>query len=234
MKQLWLAAALVLAGASPVLAQGAFVSASLTGDIVRFSHTETGGTRDLSGSGEAVGFALRVGTTLGSNWGVDGELARPSTIENEGEPDVVPLAYTIAAGTPGAGGLTVSDSRPLIYPPISYRVRTSQRNMTWSAGLWARQELTSRAALVYSGGVAFHRTTLGVEIDYGPSPGLILVPIVLPPARTEATVYNTRPYAGVEGRVGMTDHVQLVAGVRVHGLQNGVLVRPAVGLGWMF
>jgi len=238
MRTCCLVVTLALAGVSPAFAQGASVGVSLTGDVARFSRSETGGVRDLSGSGEAIGFALRAGTALGSNWGVEVELARPSRIENEGAPDFLPLAYPnlppLGAGA-GVEGTVVPGLGVLIYPPISYRIRTSQRNTTFSAGAWARQILSARAALVYSGGVGFQRTERDVEFSYGPVGGLIAAPAILPPSvMTRTTVYSTRPFVGLDARIGMTDHLELVAGVRLHGLENGLLVRPGIGLGWTF
>jgi hypothetical protein len=38
----------------------------------------------------------------------------------------------------------------------------------------------------------------------------------------------------VEARVGLTENLERAPGVRLIGLENGWLVRPAVGLGWTF
>jgi hypothetical protein len=46
--------------------------------------------------------------------------------------------------------------------------------------------------------------------------------------------YRAGPVAGVEARIWLTDQVQLVPGVRLHGLDGGWLVRSSVGLGWTF
>ncbi|HZM95841.1 MAG TPA: hypothetical protein VFB92_20595, partial [Vicinamibacterales bacterium] len=54
--------------ARPVYAQG-YVAASVLGDIARFNEYDSG-SGDTSGNGEAVGFALRLGSALGSRWGV--------------------------------------------------------------------------------------------------------------------------------------------------------------------
>jgi hypothetical protein len=43
---------------------------------------------------------------------------------------------------------------------------------------------------------------------------------------------------GVEVRAGMTEHAQLVAGLRMHTLGQSVvdgwMIRPSVGLAWKF
>jgi hypothetical protein len=229
-------ASLVLGTASPALAQGTYVSASLTGDIVRFSRSETPGVRGLSGGGEATGFALRVGTSLGPIWGVEAEFARPSEIDNDGATDVIPLAYqTLASLSEVTANVMAGLPNSLVYPPFPYQVRTSQRNTTFSTGVWARQALSARAALVYSGGVGFHRTETDVEFTYGPGRGSPMIPIIIPPrSLTDTITYSARPFAGIEARIGMNDHAEFVLGVRLHGLRDGMLVRPAVGLGWRF
>jgi hypothetical protein len=61
-------------------------------------------------------------------------------------------------------------------------------------------------------------------------------PIITVPARTSssATTYDVGPLVGVEGAIGLTEHVQLTPGIRLHGIEGGWLLRPSVGLGWTF
>ena len=230
--------------ATPVAAQDTYVSVSLTGDVVRFSASETPGLADILPGGEALGFALRVGTRLGAAWGVEAEFARAAEIESEGAPGVIPLesgSFTFSDTTRGivmpGGGVTISPGS-LIFPPISYRVRTAYRDLVFSAGAWARQDLSARVALVYSGGVGFHRAEHKVAFTFEPLgvfptiPGIPILPRA--PMVTEARTYSTRPFAGFEARVRMTDRLELVPGIRVHGLNGGILVRPSVGVGWIF
>lgn len=215
-------------------AQDTYVSASLTGDIVRFSASESVGVVDVTDGGEALGFALRVGTRLGPAWGVEAELARAGEIEHDAATGRFPVPLdriSIAAPFP----------EPLIFPPIAYRVRTSYRNTMFSAAVWARQDFSVRVALVYTGGVGFHRSQREVEITVdrvGSVPGLPGAPelaILLPsPSVTKTTVYSARPFAGIEARVGMSDRLELVPGIRLHALEGGVLLRPSIGLGWVF
>jgi hypothetical protein len=89
-------------------------------------------------------------------------------------------------------------------------------------------------SLVYLGGVGFHRTTSEVTVTFEPGPVRIGLPIVLPPTVTNSTNYDVGPFAGMEGRIGLTDHAHLIAGVRLHGINGGWLFRPSVGLGWNF
>ena len=104
-----------------------------------------------------------------------------------------------------------------------------------SAAVWARQDLSARLALVYLGGVAFHRAELEQSAAFDGVPILRGLPVALPsPAITKGIVYSARPVAGMEARIGMGERLELVPGVRVHGLNGGVAVRPSVGLGWRF
>jgi len=220
----------MLALAPSAYAQGAYVSASLTGDIVRQNRVESVGFNQPSG-GEAIGFALRVGSELGARWGVELEFARPQEITNDFAPGVVPLpAATLVPGV--VGGVFPPDAVQT-YPVFSYRIRTSQRNTMVSSAVWARHEISRRMSLVFLGGVGFHRTTSDTSVTFEPrlpSP----FPIALPPSVTNATNYDAGPFAGVEGRIGLTDHAHLVTGVRLHGISGGWLFRPSVGLGWNF
>ncbi|MET0212021.1 MAG: hypothetical protein ABW292_03410 [Vicinamibacterales bacterium] len=212
---------------APAAAQGTYVGAALTGDIVRFSHSETRGINERRSGGEAIGVALRVGTPLGSIWGVEAEFVYPSSIENESSPDVFPLfplGGIVPIDVPGFGSV--------IYPPISYQVRTSWRTSTFSTGVWARHDISERVALVYSGGAAFNRTENEFEFIYTPPPRLGI--ITLPSALTETVLYSVRPFAGIGARIGMTEHLELVPSVRLQGLDSGMLVRPSIGLGWAF
>lgn len=246
MRARWIATFVVLVcGARPALAQDTYVNASLTGDVVRLSASESAGQPGFSG-GEAIGFALRAGTRLGTAWGVEAEFARPAEIEHEWSPDVIPLPARVLTFT-GQDGTAIStpDLTSLIFPPRSYRFRTAYRDTTLSAAVWTRQDFSARFALVYIGGIGFHRAEQDSEITIDPFPFPVSIPgVPIVPRgpllteaatyRSKATIYSARPFAGIEARLRMTDRVELVPGVRVHGLDGGILVRPSVGLGWRF
>lgn len=224
-----------VASTPAVSAQSGYVSASLVGDVVRVNHAEGAGRGDTSGGGEALGFALRLGTEVGSRWGVEAELARPSEIDSRFEPGIIPLVLaastTVVSSTPSG---VVPPSTELFPYPYTYRVHTQQRYTTLSVAAWARQELSPKVSLVYLGGIGFHRTTQDVEFTFEPSI-LLGRPVIFPqPSLTETILYTARPFTGIEARIGLTDHVQLIPGVRLHGLDGGWLVRSSVGLGWVF
>jgi hypothetical protein len=231
-----LAFVLLAALAPAAAAQGPYVSASLTGDIVRLNRIETRGSGE-SGDGEALGFALRLGTEIGSRWGVEAEVARPSAIESSFAPGVFPLtlAGSTSVSVPPSGVVSPGIVELIPYPyPYTYRVETRQRNTMLSVAAWARQELSPRISLAYLGGIGFHRTTQDAEISFEPGIQLGRPTIFPAPSLTESVVYTVGPFAGVEARIGLADHVQLIPGVRLHGISGGWLVRSSIGLGWVF
>jgi hypothetical protein len=222
------------AAAGPAWAQSAYIGGAVAAEVVRTSSTKSGGTTYDSGSGEAFAGAIRIGTFLTDRVGVELEYYRPGELES----DAGGLAY-IAGGR--SYSWTSSDFDLLMpidpsYPSIigqTMRVRTS----TTSALLTARQPLGSRVDLVFLGGVGFSRVVREVEYSF-PSRGLPLGPSIQRSSSSRTTQYAAGPVAGVEVRAGMTEHAQVVAGVRMHALgQNvvdGWMIRPNVGLAWKF
>ena len=218
--------------AAPARAQGAYVNASLIGDITRVSHS--GGFFEESAGGEAIGFALRVGTPVGANWGVEAEFARSGKIANGLNPRALP-AVTDPFSTLSGGGYVSSlpggNSLSVIFPtPVGYDFRTTVQHTTLATTAWVRQDATSRVSLVYLGGLNFVRATHAFDVRVLPA---VLRPTLILPT-SESFIYSVRPIVGIEARVRLTDHVELVPGVRLSGIDGGWLIRPAVGLGWGF
>ena len=110
---------------------------------------------------------------------------------------------------------------------MSYSLQTTQRHSTLSTIVWMNQELSPRVSLIYLAGMGFSRTTFENEsrFDILPLPPGISIPNIFP-AITKTVTYGVRPLAGFEGRIGLTEHVDLVPGIRLHGLDNGWLLRP--------
>lgn len=183
-----------------------------------------------------MGGALRVGTSLGDRWGVELEFARGATLENEstGGPRILPAfpagILTFSSSTPGG----ISPAAPIV---LNFRQRLAQRHQTLGAVAWIRQPVGSRVDLVYLGGVGFWRTAREQEFSFaGPlSPAIAIVPRS---QVTRTTSYGAGPLAGIEARIGLTEHVHLVPGIRLHGVGDvegtGWLLRAGVGLGWFF
>ena len=218
-------AAMILMTA-PATAQTPYVGAALVGDVARFSHSSFDGRQGDGSGGEALGFALRLGIGVGAAWGVEAEFARPSEISSTASPQLLAVDLPTMVGRPGL-------IDPGVLPGLGISITTRQRNTTLSTVAWVRQDLTNRAALVYLGGLSFGRAANVTEYSFSfirPLPGLLL-----PAAdRAEFIAYGVRPVVGIEARIGLTDHLELVPGFRLTGLENGWLLRPAVGVAWGF
>jgi hypothetical protein len=217
--------------ASPAFAQG-YVGAFLVADVVRLDQYDSR-TGD-SGSGEAIGFGLRLGTPVGARWGVELEFVRPGEITTEQTPEIFPLLTSTSppnVSLPSLPTTLPGVYDPVIFPTYSYTFRSTQRRSTLSTALWVRQEVSRRFSLAYLGGVAFGRTETELEISFLPV-RLTIIPI--PPSVTESIDYDVAPMVGVEGRIRMGGQVDLVPGLRLHGTSGGWLIRPAVGLAWRF
>jgi hypothetical protein len=215
--------------AAPAFAQGGYISASLIGDVVRLDQYDS--SRSDTGNGEALGFALRVGSGLGPRWGVELEFVRPGEIDSDVTPEILPLlARTIPSFTTSIPG-SPSGGDVLAFPIYSYRYHTRRRNTTLAAVVWAKQEISPRFSLAYVGGVSFGRTSHEIEVSYEPLRPTILP---IPPSVSKSSMYDAGPMAGVEGRVRLGGQVDLVPGIRLHGVEGGWLIRPALGLAWNF
>ena len=232
MRQIVIGIVLLIATASTTSAQSAYVGASFIGDIVRTSGSTFGGG---AGNGETFGGALRVGTPLGNQWGVELEFALTGKIE------MMPDAFLAAelgapSGNSGSFTFTPADSAPFFPVP---RFESERRLTTISTLLWWNHELSDRLSLVYLGGVAFTRTTWELRISYPdfPVPPLPLGrPTIfpIPDLNHETTSYGADVAVGFEGRIGMTDHLRLVPGIRLQTVSGGWAIRPGVGLQWTF
>ena len=229
-----LAAGVFLLAANGAWAQGVYVGGAVGAEAVRTSSTESGGITYDSGSGDAFAGAIRVGTFLTDHVGLELEYFRPGEIETDGGgpiyvADDPRLAYSFTDLGFTASGLT---SFPSIISQ-SVRVRTS----TMSALLTARQSLGGKVDLVYLGGVGFSRVVH--EIEYGFPRGIPGVPPSIQRSySSRSTQFAAGPVVGIEVRAGMTDHAQVVAGLRLHALGQAVLdgwmIRPSIGLAWKF
>jgi hypothetical protein len=231
----WAIAVLLIFVPGPVAAQSTYAGAALVGDVLRTTHSESSFARDASDGGESIGFALRVGTPLGSRWGVELEFTRPGEIETESS-GAIPLASSIEALTLlQSAGVPAGVSWASLFPsPLPYRFVTTQRHSTLSTSVWLNQHLSSRVSLVYLAGMGFYRATYESDARFEILPAGITLPIGIPSIATKTVNYGVRPLAGFEARIKLTDHADLVPGIRLHGLENAWLLRPAVGLAWNF
>ena len=228
-----------LLAASSGWAQGVYVGGAVGAEAVRTSSTESGGITYDNGSGDAFAGAIRVGTFLTDHVGLELEYFRPGEIESDaGGPIYLTQSSAVWSSIMADSPLASFPSLGSTFPSIisqSMRVRTS----TMSALLTARQSLGGRVDLVYLGGVGFSRVVR--EIEYGFPRGIL--PVALPPSiqrsySSRTTQFAAGPVVGIEVRAGMTDHAQVVAGLRLHALGQAVLdgwmIRPSIGLAWKF
>jgi hypothetical protein len=208
-----------------------YVAGSLSADIVR---TGSSDTTTLPGSGEAFSFSLRAGAQVTPLFGIELDFTRPSEIETTQEPEFRTLDASV---------LTLIGVSPPSLPILGYRVHTAQRATTVTASAWARQDVSPRFAVVYLGGIAFARVERSVTTTFDfpdfprpvDFPVLITRPSIFPPSyQTTIVDYTQGPMAGIEGRLALTEHVQLAPGFRLLGIGGGWVMRPAVGLGWTF
>lgn len=224
---------LVLVLSTTASAQSAYVGAAFFGDVVRTS----GSTGEGTEGGETFGGALRFGTPLGTQWGVELEFARSGELDDA--PRFSPLtasrSFTFSSSSTG-----VVQSIPAIFPAPSI---TSTRQLTTiSPMLWWSHEVSQRLSLVYLGGVAFTRAESSLRFEYEPFPlpvplpgGLPGLPIRAPQViESEAVSYDADVAVGFEARIGMTEHLRLTPGIRMQTVTGGWAIRPAVGLLWMF
>ena len=221
----------------PASAQSVYVAGAIGAEIVRTSSAESGGSTFDAGSGEAFAGAIRVGTSIAPRFGVELEFYRPGEIENDGNvPFYLPALDLPVSITRSVAG-TISELYPTGFPAFisqTTRVRTS----TTSALVYARQPIGDRFEMVYLGGVGFSRVVSETEFGF-PRVILPLPPGILPQSYSSRTTqYAAGPVVGVEMRAGMTEHLQLVAGLRMHtvgqSVVDGWMIRPNVGLAWKF
>jgi len=220
--------------AAPAFAQAAYVVVAIGVDVTRLGRTESGGYNYPNLDGEVIGGALRVGTALGDRWGAELELARSGVVENESTTNP-PFAIPLSAPTITASGSVSTASNLLAIFPIRYTTDLRLRNTTLAASAWIRQPVGSTVDLVYLAGIGFSRTVQEQDLRFATP----LIATIAPQFQlTRVTSYNASPFVGFEARIGLTDHVRLVPGVRLQGFEgpvgSGWLIRPGVGLGWFF
>jgi hypothetical protein len=117
-----------------------------------------------------------------------------------------------------------------------------------------RQQAGDTVALVYLGGIVFHRTdsrvdyrglralpalggsTLGPGFTFGDFAFDSVTPVgvVLPSTRVESVRYGAGPVVGFEAHLGYGEHFLIVPSIRMHSLPASWLLRPGIAAGWKF
>lgn len=215
--------------AAPAFAQPAYVVGAVGVDVSRFDTVEAAGLPSVTPGGEAAALSLRLGTAIGQRWGVELAFTRPSDVERDGYQGYpIPLAVGAAAAQTGLAVPT-----GIAFPVFESRIRFQRRNTTLDTVAWVAQTAGSRVDIVYLAGIAFTRIVEDVDFEFTRQANGIVWP-----DSTRTIVYGVAPVAGIEARVGLTDHVMLVPGMRLYGIGgnagHGWLLRAATGLAWRF
>jgi hypothetical protein len=235
MFRLFLAVASVCIAISPAAAQSVYVAGALGADISLASGAKSSGFSTPTGGGEALSGAVRLGTVLNDRFGIELEVSRAAEIKETSRTGPAPLPLGVV--------------RPIFLPEIESRRRVTTVSTTASI----RQQVSDTIALVYLGGIVFHRTDDRVEYkgiqgplafgDFAFNPSgytisglsdIVPVGLVLPTLRNEAVRYGAGPVVGFEAHIGYGEHFLIVPGVRMHSLPASWLLRPSVGAGWSF
>lgn len=208
------------------------ISASITGDIARFSHVESPPDFALYAEsaldGEAIGFTLGAGRALGDRWGVAFEFGRSGEIESRQVQEIDPR---ISARPP----LTVLPPPGQPIPGFGLESRTELQVTTMNALLWVKHGAGSRVELSYTGGLAFVRSD--TERAFTISDPRLLAIWALP-ATTRYVEHRAAAVVGMDAAIAFTDHTALTAGIRATAIEvsgtPGWLLRPGVGVRWTF
>lgn len=231
-RPLWVLVSSLLA--APAWAQSPYVTGAIGAEIVRSTSVTSSGSTFTTRNGESWSGAVRLGTLVVSRVGVELEWLRPGLIEGDGDGPIYvasDLPRAVVASLIADG--IVPDTA--IFSIISQQTR--MRATTLSTLAFVRQPVGARVDLVYLGGLGFSRVVH--ETEFGiPRPLPAASRPIVPSYRTRTTQYGVGPVVGAEARIDMTEHVRFVAGMRLHALGqslvDGWLVRPNVGLSWMF
>jgi hypothetical protein len=224
-----------------ISAQSPYVAGAIGADVSRVGRADSSLYPSPSNGTEVLSGALRVGTFVGSNWGVELEFVRSGRTNEQGAV-IRPLA--LAGSTSAAiaqvlppGVVPNNISFPV---PFDYRSDVGRRHASVDAVAWARRSVSGSVDLVYLGGVAFSRDRSDITESVTPvfrtlaPPATGVAVVAATTFRSTLIQYDTRPLVGMEARIGLTSKLRLVPGLRLQGLRNGWLLRPYVGLGWFF
>ncbi|HEU5256559.1 MAG TPA: hypothetical protein VFU28_11255 [Vicinamibacterales bacterium] len=228
---------LVVLVAASARAQSAYVAGTIGADVSRVSHTDANFISSSPNGSETLSGSVRVGTAVGSVWGVELEFVQSAHSHSQVTPLVSPLATntSIASGPViTLPGFTIAAPSNSVIPIRFVESDIRQSHSDFDASVWVRQAVGGSVDLVYLGGIAFSRQRSEITQNFPTILGLFAP---LPPNsafRSTTITYGTRPLAGVEARIRFTSHVRLLPGVRLQGIADGWLLRPYVGLGWFF
>jgi len=194
------------AAAQPPPAQGPYVSLSAFADVKRFSGDPATNVLD----GQAAGIAAAFGSSLGARWDLEIGVDAPRD-STSSRPRVVTVRREV----------------------ITLQSRTRNRALSFATLIRFRARQRGRLQMGYLGGLSFLR--LQRQFDtLAPAD----TPDALVPRPTEVRSYGAAPTIGVDAHLAITDHLLVVPSIRVSAFNfdgvSGVLLRPRIGVGWVF
>lgn len=225
--------------AAPAVAQSTTVSASLTGDVTRFSRFGTNGNNTFAVNnprdGEAIGLNVGLGRRIGERWGVAVEVGRTGEIESR---QVHSFDVRVAAELTPLPTSLVPPNRvpPVPVPPLDFEFesRHELQQTLVSALLWVSHDAGDRLELSYTGGLTLMRSESESDLTVTDT----RLALWLVPTGLRAIDYRTAPVVGADGAFKFTEHTALTAGVRAHAINvssiSGWLLRPSIGVRWRF
>lgn len=209
-------------------AQSPYVGGTIGADVSRISQSTSTFASSESGDNEVISGSLRVGTSLGQNWGVELEFVRSGESRGQVPPPIyLALANAVSSFTVAPAGVT-----SISFPVGGFRTEVRQSHYDFDTVAWARQR-AGNVDLVYLGGVAFSHQRIEISQTF-PTVIRVLPPVPGGSFRTIVIDYSVHPLVGAEARIGLTSHVRLIPGLRLQGVADGWLLRPYAGLGWFF
>ena len=220
--RIWFVAIAFVLASGVARAQSPYVAGTIGADVSRFGHTDSTFSTTPTTDSEVISGSVRVGTSVGQNWGVELEFVRSGNSRGQTAPPV-PLPFAGAVPNTPSGAVSV----------IAFETDVRQSHYDFDTVAWVRQAAGRKVDLVYLGGVAFSHQRVEISQTF-PTVVRALLPVPGNSFRTTIVDYSTRPLVGAEARIGLTSHVRLIPGVRLQGLTDGWLLRPYAGLGWFF
>ena len=192
--------------AQSAASQHPYVSVSAIADVKRFSGDPATNVLD----GQTAGIAAAFGSSLGARWDLEVGVDAPRDSTNS-RPRVVTVRREV----------------------ITLQSRTRNRALSFDALIRFRARQRGRLQMGYLGGLSFLR--LQRQFDtVAPAD----TPEALVPRPTELLSYGAAPTIGVDAHLALTDHLLVVPAIRVSAFNfdgvSGVLLRPRIGVGWVF
>jgi hypothetical protein len=205
-----------------------------------------GSTGPTTLDGTVVGGGIRAGAFLASSWTLEVSLDRGATLDKTIGQQPTPLVLSTA---PTLSTLTTLPVRALPSPSIvlpQFDEQASTKTTGTSVLLAYHPPSGNRLRAGFAGGLTFMHTatTLVETIRYTvvgdgtiPPPGVTIIPVPIPaPITTRIDTVSNQLAAtvGAEVAVALSTHVAVVPEIRAHGFDGRFVIRPGVGVRWLW